>query len=320
MHINKVRHNWQAAEIAALFELPLTQLVYQAYSSYRHYFPDQLLQISKLLNIKTGGCPEDCAYCPQSAHYQTDTQKEPLFKFEKVLAAAKQAQQEGATRFCLAAAWRRPPTSGFNKITTMITAIKDLGLETCVTLGSLNADQAIALKEAGLDFYNHNIDTSPEYYPNIITTRSFQERLDTLEHVRNADLKICCGGIIGMGESRQDRISFLQQLANMPEHPESVPINLLSPIPGTPLENMPKLDDLELVRVIAVARILMPKSYIRMSAGRENMSDAVHALVFLAGANSIFYGNKLLVTNNATPSHDDELLAKMNIKVMTLEQ
>lgn len=307
------RNNWTIAEITALFEQPLLDLLHQAQTIHRQHFTKNTVQLSTLLSIKTGACTEDCAYCPQSAHYNTGVAKHRLMAVADIKAAAEQAKQNGATRFCMGGAWRDTPEREFAQLCETITVVKDLGLETCVTLGMLTQQQAHGFANAGLDYYNHNLDTSPEYYAQIITTRTYAERLQTLEHVRNAGIKVCCGGIVGLGESRQDRIAFLQQLVNLPEHPESVPINRLVPVPGTPLENTEPIDAFEFIRVIAVARILMPKSVVRLSAGRETMNDELHALCFLAGANSIFYGNKLLVTDNPEIDRDRKLLARLNI-------
>lgn len=308
-----IRHDWSKSEIANLYEWPFIDLLLKAQSLLRTYFSANTIQISTLLNIKTGACPEDCGYCVQSRHYNTGLKKEPLFAMDRVLDFAKQAKANGATRFCMGAAWRRPPKQALEKISEMIAAVKALGLETCVTLGSLSRPQAEQLKCAGLDYYNHNLDTSPEYYPKVITTRTYQERLDTLENVRQANIKVCCGGILGLGESHQDRISFLHQLANLPEHPESVPINHLTPQPGTPLENMSPIDHFEFIRTVAVARILMPRAFVRLSAGRDKMSAEMQALCFMAGANSIHYGEKLLTVDNPTIATDQMLLNKLGL-------
>jgi biotin synthase len=267
-----------------------------------------------LLSIKTGACPEDCAYCPQSGHYQTGVKREKLLPLENVIALAQQAKDQGATRFCMGAAWRGPSKKDLPAVINMITAVKKIGLETCVTLGMLDADAAQQLKVAGLDFYNHNLDTSPEYYPQIISTHTYQDRLDTLQHVQNADLRVCCGGIIGMGESRRDRAALLSQLANLPQQPESIPINRLIPIPGTPLEGTDNIDNFEFIRTIAITRIMMPKAMIRLSAGRMSMSEETQALCFLAGANSMWLGDKLLTTQNPDHDKDTHLLAKLGMK------
>lgn len=314
MTFNSVRHDWNKEEIGQLFNNPFPDLIYQAQTVHRQYFDPNAVQISTLLNIKTGVCPEDCAYCPQSGHYNTGLKKEPLMDFAQVLAAAKKAQESGAGRFCMGAAWRSPPTKEFNQVLDMVKAIKALGMETCVTLGMLSDEQAQQLAQAGLDYYNHNLDTSPEYYEKIITTRTYQERLDTLEKVREAGMKVCCGGIIGMGENRSDRVGLLQQLANLSEHPPSVTINKLIPIPGTPLANMEPIESFEFIRMIAVARIIMPKSMIRLSAGRDSLTEEIQALCFLAGANSIHYGEKLLTTSNVSPEQDQKLLEKLGIR------
>lgn len=312
-----IRNDWTQAEVAALFELPFNDLVYKAQTLHRHFFPEQEVQISTLLSIKTGACPEDCSYCPQSGHYKTGVEKERLLELDRIMENAKEAKANGATRFCMGAAWRSIPKRELPNIVEIIQEVKQLGMETCMTLGMLDDDQAQALKEAGLDYYNHNLDTSPEYYEKIITTRCYQDRLDTLESVRRAGIKTCCGGIVGLGESRVDRIEFLRQLANLPEHPQSVPINRLVACKGTPLEDEKPLDDFEFIRTIAVARIIMPESVVRLSAGRETMEDTMQALCFMAGANSIFYGEKLLTTPNPEASKDMALLKKLGLKVQT---
>lgn len=315
-----LRHDWDYSEIEAYFELPLIDLLYLAHKIHRQHFDPHIIQTCRLISIKTGACPEDCAYCPQSGHYATQisntslSTKEPFMSLDRVLAFAKQAKTKGCTRFCMGAAWRSPVAKYFGKVLTMIEEVKKLGLETCVTLGLLSLEQSKALKSAGLDYYNHNLDTSPEYYKKIITTRTFQNRLDTLENVRAAGIKVCCGGIVGMGETRQDRIQFLQQLANLPEHPHSVPINHLAKVEGTPLAQAPELDKLEFVRVIATARILMPKSKIRLSAGRDQMSDELQTLCFLAGANSVFFGDEVLfLTGNPSMDKDKELFDRLKL-------
>ncbi|GAB4352981.1 MAG: biotin synthase BioB [Gammaproteobacteria bacterium] len=307
------RHDWSREEVRELFKRPFFELLYAAQSQHREHFNPQTLQVSTLLSVKTGGCPEDCGYCPQSAHFDTPLERERLLAVEEVVARAREAKAAGAGRFCMGAAWRSPSDRDFGHILRMVREVKSLGLETCLTVGMLTAEQAAALQEAGLDYYNHNLDTSPEYYPEIITTRSYQERLDTLGSVREAGLKVCCGGIIGMGESREDRVGLLVELANLPQHPESVPINLLVRIPGTPLENAPELDPFELVRTVAVARLMMPRSYVRLSAGRESMSDELQALAFLAGANSVFYGDRLLTADNASVRRDDALFERLDL-------
>jgi biotin synthase len=311
-----VRHDWTRAEIEALFALPFADLIFHAQRIHRLHFDPRDVQISTLLSIKTGGCPEDCAYCPQSARYQTGVKAEKLMDVEAVLAEAQAAKAGGASRFCMGAAWRAPKERDLDEVCAMVAGVKALGLETCATLGMLTAPQAQRLKEAGLDFYNHNLDTSPEFYGEIITTRIYQDRLDTLDHVRTAGIAVCCGGIVGMGEMRDQRIGLIATLANLPAHPESVPINLLVRVEGTPLASATALDPLEFVRMIAVARIAMPASVVRLSAGREDMSEETQALCFLAGANSIFYGPKLLTTPNPERSRDMALLDKLGLVPM----
>jgi biotin synthase len=305
---------WTVNEAKNIYHLPFYDLMFKAQTVHREYFSSYHIQISTLLSIKTGGCPENCSYCPQSAHYQTNLKKEPLMATDDVIAAAQKAKDAGATRFCLGAAWRGPRDEDIAKVCDMVIAVKKMGLETCVTLGLLKDGQAERLKEAGLDYYNHNIDTSEEFYSKIITTRTFQDRLDTLEKVRQSGLKVCCGGILGMGETTTDRIDMLVTLANLTEPPESVPINQLIRIPGTPLNGTEDVDSFDFIRIIALARILMPRSYVRLSAGREQMSDEMQALCFLAGANSIFYGEKLLTTDNPIPDKDDALFQKLGIE------
>ncbi|HKT32914.1 MAG TPA: biotin synthase BioB [Gammaproteobacteria bacterium] len=309
-----LRHDWTLAEVQALFALPFNDLLYRAHSVYRRHFDPNSVQISTLLSIKTGACPEDCAYCPQSARYHTGLKAEKLMQVEDVLAQARRARDSGATRFCMGAAYRSPRDKDLDQIIEMVKAVRALGMETCATLGMLTPQQAERLAEAGLDYYNHNIDTSEDYYGKIISTRCFQDRLDTLEAVRAAGMHICCGGIIGMGESVTDRAKMLCTLATLPEHPESVPVNRLVKVPGTPLAHAPPVDPLDFVRVIAVARILMPRAHVRLSAGRAQMSDELQALAFFAGANSIFYGDKLLTTENPEQDHDRRLLARLGIK------
>lgn len=308
-----VRHNWTLPEIKALFEQPFNDLVFQAQTIHRQNFDPNAVQISSLLSIKTGACPEDCSYCPQSARYDTGLERERLMPLEEVKQAALNAKLNGASRFCMGAAWRNPTDKNLQKVIEMISAVKDMGLETCVTLGMLTQPQSKKLKEAGLDYYNHNLDTSPEYYKDIITTRKYQDRLDTLENVRSENINVCCGGIVGMGETDKDRAALLQQLANLPEHPQSVPINLLVQVENTPLYGTEKLDPIEFVRTIAVARIMMPKSAVRLSAGRNDMSDEMQALCFVAGANSIFYGDTLLTTPNPDENKDLELFERLGI-------
>lgn len=315
--ISAPRHDWTIEEVRSLFALPFNDLLFQAATIHRRHFDPNKVQLSKLLSIKTGSCPEDCKYCPQSAHFDTGLEKEKLLAVEKVLAAAKQAKDEGATRFCMGAAWREPGRD-FDQVLAMVSGVKALGLESCATLGMLNEGQARALKEAGLDYYNHNIDTSEDYYNEIITTRTFEDRLETLANVRQAGMKVCCGGIVGMGESEDDRAAMLTTLATMEEHPESVPVNLLIRVPGTPLEGVADTDPLEFVRTVAVARILMPKSYVRIAAGRQAMSDETQALCFFAGCNSIFCGDVLLTAGNASPGRDQSLFARLGLQPETL--
>lgn len=311
-----VRHNWSKDEISDLYDTALNDLLFRAQSVHRQNFNANEVQISTLLNIKTGACPEDCSYCSQSGHHNTGLQKEKLISVESVVKAAQKAKQAGASRFCMGAAWRSPHEKDMGQLCEMIEQVKGLGLETCMTLGMLDDSKAARLKQAGLDFYNHNLDTSPEYYPEVISTRTYQDRLDTLTHVRNQGIQVCCGGILGMGETRQDRVSLLQQLANLPEHPQSVPINQLVKIPGTPLEQTEDIDSIEFIRTIAVARILMPLSVIRLSAGRKSMTDETQALCFFAGANSIFYGDKLLTTDNPDVQHDQRLFNKLGLQAI----
>ena len=310
-----IRTDWTREEIVALFELPFAELLFRAHSTHRRHFDPQRLQISTLLSIKTGGCPEDCAYCPQSVHFDTAVEPEKLLPLETVVAAARAAQAGGATRFCMGAAYRNPKPSQLARIGEMISAVRELGMETCATLGMLTEEQAGQLREAGLDYYNHNLDTSESYYPEIISTRTFQDRLDTLDAVRKAGMHVCSGGIIGMGESRDDHIDMLQTLATLPEHPGSVPINQLVQVAGTPLDDVAQaVDPLDFVRVIAVARILMPASHVRLSAGRTEMSDEMQALCYFAGANSIFYGEKLLTTDNPQAERDMRLLERLGMQ------
>ena len=311
-----VRHDWTRADVRALFELPFPELIFRAQSIHRLYFDPTEVQISTLLSIKTGGCPEDCAYCPQSVRYDTGVKAEKLMPVEAVLAEARAAKDGGASRFCMGAAWREPKDRDLDKVCEMVAGVKALGLETCVTLGMLTHSQARRLKASGLDYYNHNLDTSPEHYGEIITTRTYQERLDTLGHVRDAGIHVCCGGIVGMGESAEDRVGMIATLANLPEHPESVPINMLVRVEGTPLSHAQALDPFDFVRTIAVARVCMPKSVVRLSAGREDMSEETQALCFLAGANSIFYGPKLLTTPNPERDRDMRLLDKLGLTPM----
>ena len=312
------RSDWSRAEIAALFALPFPELVFRAAGVHRAHFDPTEVQISTLLSVKTGGCPEDCSYCTQSVHNETGLKATKLMAVEAVLSEARAAKEAGASRFCMGAAWRGPRDKDLDAVCEMVEGVKALGMETCVTLGMLTADQATRLKQAGLDYYNHNIDTSPEYYRHVITTRTFQDRLDTLEHVRNAGVQVCCGGIVGMGESREDRVGLIHALATLPAHPESVPINALVGQNTRATAASEKIDQLEFVRTIAVARITMPKSMVRLSAGREDMSDETQALCFLAGANSIFYGPKLLTTPNPVADSDRNLFARLGLVPMPL--
>jgi biotin synthase len=308
-----VRHDWTRAQVRALLELPFPDLMFQAQTVHRMHFDPRAVQISTLLSIKTGGCPEDCAYCPQSASYETGVAAEKLMSRDAVLAQAQAAKDAGASRFCMGAAWRSPKDRDLDQVCAMVAGVKALGLETCATLGMLTPAQAEQLKTAGLDYYNHNLDTSPEYYGAIITTRTYRDRLDTLACVRDAGIRVCCGGIVGMGESQEDRIGMIATLASLPVHPESVPINMLVRVEGTPLAGGNTIDPIDFVRTIAAARIAMPKSVVRLSAGREDMSEATQALCFLAGANSIFYGPKLLTTPNPAPDRDRHLLDRLGL-------
>jgi len=314
--LNPVRHDWTREEVGALFALPFPELMFRAAAVHRENFDPTEVQISTLLSIKTGGCPEDCAYCPQSAKFDTGVKAEKLMDLETVLAEARVAKAGGASRFCMGAAWRSPKDRDLEKVCAMVEGVKALGMETCVTLGMLTGEQARRLKDCGLDYYNHNLDTSPEFYGEIITTRTYQDRLDTLEYVRDAGIHVCCGGIIGMGEGLEDRVGMIATLAGLPVHPESVPINMLVQVEGTPLAGQTKLDAFDFVRTIAVARICMPASVVRLSAGREDMSEETQALCFLAGANSIFYGPKLLTTPNPGRDRDMALLDKLGLKPM----
>jgi biotin synthase len=310
-----IRNDWSKEEVSELFNQPFNDLMFKAQQTHREYFNHNQLQASTLLSIKTGGCPEDCAYCPQSSHFETPVKAEKLMQLETVVEAARAARAAGATRFCMGAAWRSPKDRDMDKLSQMIAEVKAMGLETCMTLGMLTQTQAKQLNNAGLDYYNHNLDSSEEFYEKIITTRTYQERLDTLANVREAGIKTCCGGIVGMGETVEDRVNFLHQLATLPTHPESVPINMLVQVEGTPLNGVDNLGEIEFVRMIATARILMPKSYVRLSAGREQMGDAMHALCFMAGANSIFFGETLLTTSNPQMDKDINLLARLNIQL-----
>ncbi len=309
-----IRHDWSVDEVLDLFALPFNELLFRAHQSHRLYFNPLEIQISTLLSIKTGACPEDCKYCPQSVRYETDLEHESIMDVTAVLEAAEAAKAGGATRFCMGAAWRSPKDRDLDKVIAMIKSVRALGLETCVTLGMLKTQQAQRLKQAGLDYYNHNLDTSPDYYREVIQTRTFEDRLETLENVRSAGLKVCCGGIVGMGETRQDRAELIVQLGNLPTHPQSVPINNLVQVPGTPLDGVEPIDPLEFVRTIALARLLMPRSVVRLSAGRDEMSDELQALCLFAGANSIFYGDKLLTTDNPEAERDMALLARLGMQ------
>jgi len=313
--MSDLRNNWSKQEISALFTKPFSDLLFQAQSIHRQNFDPNKVQISTLLSIKTGACPEDCGYCSQSAKNDAEVERERLLPLDEVIEKAQLAKTNGASRFCMGAAWRNPTDKNLDKVIDMIIAVKNIGMESCVTLGMLTEQQTLRLKDAGLDYYNHNIDTSPEYYGDVITTRTFDDRLNTLQHVRDAGINVCSGGIVGMGEQQSDRISFLQQLANLPKHPESVPINMLVQVEGTPLHGVEEIEPLEFIRTIAVARILMPESVVRLSAGRTEMSDESQALCFLAGANSIFYGDKLLTTDNPDENHDQQLFIKLGINI-----
>ncbi len=312
-HETHTVNRWSVADIVALFELPFSDLMYQAQTVHRAHFDPNAVQVSTLLSIKTGGCSEDCGYCPQAARYHTEVEDEPLMKLDEVLSAAQTAKNNGASRFCMGAAWRGPKQRDLEPVLKMIAEVKAMGLETCATLGMLKEGQAEQLKAAGLDYYNHNLDTAPEFYGNVISTRTYQDRLDTLDRVRQQDIHVCSGGIIGMGETRTQRAGLLAELANMEHPPESVPINLLTQVEGTPLHGTAELDALEFVRTIAAARITMPTSYVRLSAGRQSMNEGIQAMCFLAGANSIFYGEKLLTTANPETSSDQALFAKLGI-------
>ena len=312
----EIRSNWSLAEVRALHALPFADLLFHAQSVHRRHFDPNQVQVSTLISIKTGACPEDCAYCPQSIRYDTGLERESLMDPGAVIASARAAKANGATRFCMGAAWRSPKDRDLDTVAAMVSGVRDLGLETCATLGMLTPAQAQRLKDAGLDYYNHNLDTSEKFYGEVITTRTYQDRLDTLQAVRDAGLNVCCGGILGMGETEQDRVALLHTLATLQRHPESVPINQLVQVAGTPLHGLPPLDPLDFVRAIATARLLMPRSYVRLSAGRTDMSDAVQALCFLAGANSIFYGDKLLTTGNPDVGADRALFAKLGLTGM----
>lgn len=308
------RFDWRLEDVRALFDLPLFELLYRAHGVHRERFPGHEVQVSTLLSIKTGACPEDCAYCPQSVRHDTGLAADPLMQVEDVLARARAARDSGATRFCMGAAWRNPKPKQLAMVAEMVRGVRALGLETCATLGMLTAEQAQALREAGLDYYNHNLDTSPEFYSEVITTRTYEDRLDTLSAVRDAGINVCAGGILGMGESEADRVGLLHALATLPEHPQSVPINQLVQVPGTPLASATPVDSFDFVRAIAVARILMPFAHVRLSAGRSEMNDELQALCFFAGANSIFYGEKLLTTGNPDTEHDRALFRRLGIE------
>jgi biotin synthase len=309
----EIRNNWTLEQVNELFAMPFNDLMFKAQVIHREHFDPNQVQVSTLLSIKTGACPEDCKYCPQSARYSTGLEKERLMEVEKVLARAKEAKEIGSTRFCMGAAWRNPKDRDMPYVIEMIKGVRKLGLETCMTLGMLSKEQALALNEAGLDYYNHNLDTSPEYYGDIITTRTYEDRLVTLQNVRDAGMNVCSGGIVGLGESTKDRSGLLMALANLPRHPESVPINMLVKVEGTPLDNVEDLESFEFIRTIAIARIMMPKSHVRLSAGREGMNEQMQAMCFLAGANSIFYGCKLLTTGNPDEHFDQKLFKKLGI-------
>ena len=309
-----LRFDWGKHEIETLFELPFNDLLHRAQQIHRQNFDPNEIQVSTLLSIKTGGCPEDCGYCPQSVHHQTSVEPESLMDVDAVLEAARAAKQAGASRFCMGAAWRNPRGRNFERVLEMVERVREEGLETCMTLGMLDEQQARRLKESGLDYYNHNLDTSPEFYGEIISTRTYEDRLDTIRRVRDAGINVCCGGIVGMGESRADRVSLMHQLASQKPHPESVPVNMLVQVEGTPLGQGEQIDPFEFVRTIAVARVLMPQSHVRLSAGREQMSDELQALCFHAGANSIFYGEKLLTTPNPEADHDRQLFDRLGLR------
>ena len=319
-HASDIRHDWNKEDVLRLFGLPFNDLLFEAQSMHRKYFNANEVQISTLLSIKTGGCAEDCSYCPQAAQYDTGVKASKLMCKDDVMAEAAKAKAAGASRFCMGAAWRTPKDRDLENVAGIIEGVKSLGMETCATLGMLTPAQALRLKEAGLDYYNHNLDTSEEFYPNVITTRTYQDRLDTLSNVRDAGMHVCCGGIVGMGEGQTDRAELLRTLANLPEHPQSVPVNLLVQVEGTPLHGQAELDMFDFVRAIAVARIMMPKSFVRLSAGREAMNEQMQALCFLAGANSIFYGEKLLTTPNPAANEDMKLFDKLGLKPLQLTQ
>ena len=309
-----LRHDWSREEVLALFDRPFNDLIFEAQSVHRRHFDPNRVQISTLLSIKTGACPEDCGYCPQSARFKTGLKAEPLMPVDEVLAAARAAKERGASRFCMGGAWRSPRDKDLDQVVEMVEGVRALGLETCLTLGMLDAGQVARLKAAGLDYYNHNLDTSPEFYGEVISTRTYQDRLDTLQQVRDAGINVCAGGIVGLGEGREDRAGMLQTLANLPRHPESVPINMLVRVEGTPMADQAPVDPFEFVRTLAVARLMMPRSFVRLSAGRTEMSDELQALCFLAGANSIFYGEKLLTTDNPEAEGDRRLFERLGLQ------
>jgi len=315
-----IRHNWQTEEVLQLLALPFNDLLFKAITVHRTNFDPNQMQISTLISIKTGNCPEDCKYCAQSGHYATDLDKQKLLEVEKVIEQARKAKEQGSMRFCMGAAWKCPSKKNMPYVLKMVEKVKNLGLETCMTLGSLTLEQTNQLAAAGLDYYNHNLDTSPEYYQQIITTRTYQDRLQTLQYVREAGIKVCCGGILGMGENLQDRANLLIQIANLPIHPQSVPINMLVKIKGTPLAKTENIDSFDFIRTIACARIMLPKSYIRLAAGRENMNEQMQALAFLAGANSVFYGDKLLTTNNVAMNSDLNLFKRLGINTKSVTE
>lgn len=314
IRVDKIVGRWTMDVVREIYELPFNDLLHKAHVIHRAHHPDNTLQLAKLLSIKTGACPEDCGYCSQSGHHKTHVEKEKLMSIEQVLEGAREAKAQGASRYCMGAAWRSPPASAMPELAAMIKGVKDMGLQTCMTLGMLSPEQATELKSAGLDYYNHNIDTSPSYYEKVVTTRCFSDRLDTLESVRQAGIHVCCGGILGLGESRDDRIEFLLTLANLEIPPESVPINRLIPVEGTPLAKAKPVDGIELVRTVATARILMPSSAVRLTAGRTEMSDELQALCFFAGANSVFIGDKLLTEDNPACGKDAVLFEKLGLR------
>jgi biotin synthase len=314
----ETRHNWTVAEAEALIAKPFMELMYEAQTVHRRHFDPQTIQVSTLLNVKTGGCAENCGYCSQSAHHEAELARQTLLDVDAVLAEARAARDAGIGRFCMGAAWRKPTDKDLDRVIDMIKGVKALGMESCVTLGMLTEQQASRLKEAGLDYYNHNVDTSREYYDKVVTTRKFDDRLETLRYVREQGINVCAGGILGLGESRRDRAAMLVELANLSQHPQSVPLNKLVKVPGTPLADVPDLDEIEFIRAVAAARIMMPRSFVRLSAGRDSMSDEAQALCFLAGANSLFYGDKLLTTDNATTDRDKALFQKLDIRALTV--